>query len=655
MKKYIIAVLAAILPAIFFATPAFACTGVYVGCDANDQGTSLVARSSDSGFLNHPVHVKVYGGADGEKLTKIVCDGGFTYEFPSNMLRFITTPSNESIDRCGFYATAINECGVSITATVTGYSSNDSLKFNSFVEDGLGEDIMDLIVGAQAHSAREGIEILAKIIDEHGSCEDNIIMISDQKECWYMEIIGGHQYCAVKAPNDCVACIGNEFAITTEYATCEDAICSPDLFELPKRNNFAVYNSDGKMNIFNTYVGENHHTDFSHLRTWGGHHYMAPSTAGTYSTNMYLPLFYKPDRKITLSDVAEIFRYRYEDTEFCPETNGRDDIRVIATEEQTKTHILQTYKNLPANKAVVNWFCPNSAEFGTFVPISNAEKVFDNSYTVNPFEHSLTEDSCATVMKELNTICAQNRKKLSKTVRDYWKSTEHYSQTMMPQILESGNIDEFCSGMQKWAYEDCKRLKSDVEWYLMGDTITWRKNVNLNTQEYSEKYYPDFVSSVDVALFAKLTGWNILENTIRSRNNGTPDPSIAGHKTQAEVGGSEGYIKIQKGDKTIELITSNGHDRSVGKIIENGQEKENIVYLDNNKVFTTIPFLNILTNGDYMKFTDFNTFDMSSYNPPINLFVGIAGFPIWGQILLIVGAIIVLVGVGILIGRKVKK
>lgn len=82
-----------------------------------------------------------------------------------------------------------------------------------------------------------------------------------------MEIYGGHQYCAVKAPSDCVACIGNEFALNDEYATCEDAICSAGLFDVPKQNNFAVYNPDGKMNLFNTYVGKDMRFDFSHLRT----------------------------------------------------------------------------------------------------------------------------------------------------------------------------------------------------------------------------------------------------------------------------------------------------------------------------------------------------------------------------------------------------
>lgn len=459
--KILICVAAAMLSVLVFNIRAFACSGVYVGSEANDQGTSLVARSSDSGNFNKPTSIKVFGGADGKRLQRIVADNGFVYEFGDTFFRFISTPANEVCDTAGYYAFAINEKGVSISSTVTGYSSPASLKFNAFVKDGLCEDIMPLIVGAQAKTAREGIEILAKIVDEKGSAEDNILMIADQNECWYMEIIGGHQYCAVKAPNDCVACIGNEFALTTEYATCEDAICSPGLFDVPKNNNFAVYDADGKMNIFNTYVGKNRHTDFSHLRTWGGHHLLAPSTAGTYSTNMYLPLFYKPDKKVSVADVADVFRYRYEGTKFDPDKNGRDDIRVIATEEQTKTHILQTYKNVAPDMCAVAWYCPNCAEFGDFVPLSNCQTKFADSYTYDQSQYKLDENSAATVMKELNALCCQNRAQLGPGVRDYWKLLETYEAAIMPGLIEKGDktaIDAFCKFVEDQTFADAKRM-----------------------------------------------------------------------------------------------------------------------------------------------------------------------------------------------------
>ena len=76
----------------------------------------------------------------------------------------------------------MNDQGVYFNGTVTGYSSKQSLEFNPYAEDGILEDVFPLVVCAQVSSAREGIELTAKIIDERGSAEDNIIIIADQNE-----------------------------------------------------------------------------------------------------------------------------------------------------------------------------------------------------------------------------------------------------------------------------------------------------------------------------------------------------------------------------------------------------------------------------------------------------------------------------------------
>lgn len=82
-----------------------------------------------------------------------------------------------------------------------------------------------------------------------------------------MEIYAGHQFCAVKAPNDCVSVIGNEFMLETVDASSPDVVCSKGLFDLPREKGFAVYNPDGKMNIFDTYVGKQNFKDTAHMRT----------------------------------------------------------------------------------------------------------------------------------------------------------------------------------------------------------------------------------------------------------------------------------------------------------------------------------------------------------------------------------------------------
>lgn len=310
----------------------------------------MIARSNDLHPVNEPCYIRVYGGTDGEKLTKILSDNGFEWDLEHDCYRFITIPNCEVVDNCAFITSAINEYGVSISATLTGYCCKEAIAANPYVEGGIVEDMMPAVVGSSCKNAREGIELIARIIDEKGSGEDNIIMISDQRECWYMEIYGGHQYCAVKAPEDCVCALGNEFMLDTVDETSNDTICSKELFTLPQQHGFAVYDANGKMNLHDTYSGKGNFTDYSHLRTWEGHRILSPSTIGDYNPKQKYPLFYKPDNKVSLETVMNYFRDRYEGTPYAL-GDDKHDYRPIATESQIRTHILQTYRNVPEDMA----------------------------------------------------------------------------------------------------------------------------------------------------------------------------------------------------------------------------------------------------------------------------------------------------------------
>lgn len=411
--------IAAFLIAMFgFPALAHACSGIYVGSECSEEGTSIIARSNDLHPINEPCYVKVYGGADGEPLKVIKSDNGFVYELPDNIYRFICIPTSEVVDNFAFITSAINEKGVSISATLTGYCCKEALAANPYVKGGIVEDMFPAIVGATCETARQGIELIAKIIDEKGSGEDNIIMISDQKECWYMEIYAGHQYCAIKAPDDCVCAMGNEFLIDTVDETSPDTICSKDLFSLPQKAGFAVMDPNGKMNIHDTYSGKGNFTPYSHMRTWEGHRLLSPSTIGEYSNTTKYPLFYKPDSKVSLEKVMEFFRDRYEGTPYA--LDGKTgDYRPIGTESQIRTHILQTYKDVPADMCCAEWLAFSNAEFSTYTPISNKQSVFDETYTYNVQTYDNDYRNAYCRFKSVNALCDQNRAKFGASVKHF--------------------------------------------------------------------------------------------------------------------------------------------------------------------------------------------------------------------------------------------
>lgn len=155
-------------------------------------------------------------------------------------------------------------------------------------------------------------------------------------------------------PEDKVSVYGNAFHLTTEYSSCSKAEFrhSENLFELPKQLGSAVY-IDGKMSICESYEGEGRYSRYASLRTYFGHRLLAPSTAGKYEETIHKPMFYEPDKKVSLQDVFELYRNRYEGSEFCPEENGTDDQRLIASEATYNVGVAEIYEDLPPEASVV--------------------------------------------------------------------------------------------------------------------------------------------------------------------------------------------------------------------------------------------------------------------------------------------------------------
>lgn len=628
-----IVVFASLISVLFCWCPTFACTGVYVGSQASQDGTSIIARSNDMHPLSEPCYIKVYGGADGEKLEKITSENGFEYELPKDIHRFITLPTSEYVDSYAYITSAINDCGVSISATLTGYCGRESLQYNPHVEGGIVEDMFPAIVGACASSAREGIELIAKIIDEKGSGEDNIIMISDQKECWYMEIYAGHQYCAVRAPEDCVCALGNEFMLETVDKDNPDVIYSKELFSLPEQHGFANYDADGKMNLFNTYVGKNNFTDYSHLRTWEGHRRFSPSTAGEYSNQVKYPLFYKPDNKVSLQNVMDFFRDRYQGTRFYLDKNNHQ-YRPIATESQVRTHILQTYKDVPAHMACCQWLSWSNAEFSTYFPISNLQSQFDPSYTYNINSYDFDEQNAYTNFKTLNTLCDQKRDQVGPQIQSYWKLFENYEQKAFAQVIEKikdssqsnvkaqSTINDFCTSTESQANYDAKRLCKDVVWYMNNTEETFNQklsNLKKGDMAFIPQKYDKFKCTFDVELAAKLLNWNVEKLCIQDHNPDMPeyDNNKIGDVEQADNGGKEGFIKISSNSHTIELHTNNGHRLSTGKIIIDGNENPCCAYLQDGKIYADVEIANQLI--ELSQDNEISVLDKAMISPSRNL------------------------------------
>ncbi len=509
------------------AAQAYACTAVYVGSKASADGTVIMAKSNDyqDVWANY---VTITERVENEPGRTMPVDNDKTVfaTLPDTTYRYTSTPwmaSATAANGLGSDATVCtNEYGVAMIMSITSFSNAAALEADPLIEHGLSEFTAVDLVTCQSATAREGVEVLLSLIDTYGSSEVNIALIADQKEAWYIEMYNGHQYAAVKLPDDKVCAFGNEFSL--EYVSdYDDCILSSDLESLAKDEGFAVYGENGELNLLATYSGDEVVTNYSHMRTWIAHQLMAPSAYGDYDKSALYPLCFAPDEKVSLLDVMEIMRNRYEGTEYSPDETGRTDMRVIGTDTALSVHIAQIYPELPADMSCVTWESTGPALYGVFVPVSNAATSISA-----PYARSQTADEAGIFdtqlypyyrFKELNTLGVEKNayKIYGEPVRAYWHQAETLMTGSMQTVLTTAAslgdsaaarqyITDYCNSVQEQAFNDAGQLLNDVRWYMSKNSNTMKNGRNPETHEVIDelKQVDPLTVTLDASAYGKL-------------------------------------------------------------------------------------------------------------------------------------------------------
>ena len=262
---------------------------------------------------------------------------------------------------------------------------------------------------------------------------------------------------------------------------------SKDLFKMPQEAGLAIMRN-GKMSLCDTYAGENRLEDYSNLRTYMGHYFFNKKDLGKYKTTQRYPLFFNPEKKVNLKDVFEVYRFRYEGTEYCPETSGRNDIRLIGTEAQFNVHAIQIHHDLQPEVGSVVWIAIANSEHSIFLPYSSLltktdprldvmdqmlkkinSKDFLNDVEDKPILYS--EDLAQVCFKRLCLIAEHDRDLYGKGVRDYWDKKEKKLVKEFPKVLKNA------SKLADKSLDDAIDYMNDYSLKLTDETIEEAKTI----------------------------------------------------------------------------------------------------------------------------------------------------------------------------------
>lgn len=367
---------------------ALACTNLIVGKNVSADGSTIISYSADSyslfGELYHysaGLHKKgtminVYEWDTGKYLGQIE-QARQTYNVVGNMNEFQLTIGETTF---GGRPELVDTMGI--------------IDYGSLIYLGL----------QRSRTAREAIKVMTDLVQEYGYCSSGeSFTIADPNEVWIMEMIGkgpgvrGAVWVAVRVPDDCISAHANHSRIHQfDTSDKENCMYAPDVISFAREKGY--FNGVNKDFSFSKAYAP---LDFGarrycEARVWSYFNMftdrgdeLLPYIQGT--TDEPMPLYVKPNRKISVQDVKNAMRDHYEGTalditkdfgagpyhtpyrlsplEF--EVNGQKyfNERPISTQQSGFVFVAQMRENLPDAVGGVLWFGLDDANMTVFTPV----------------------------------------------------------------------------------------------------------------------------------------------------------------------------------------------------------------------------------------------------------------------------------------------
>ena len=428
-----------------------ACTSIMVGKKASLDGSTYISRNEDRLVAIYPKKFIVQPAVKGRSEIYKSPYNGLEVPLPESGYRYTSTPnvdpSEGPNEEDGF-----NEVNVGESATESVYANDKVLAYDPYIKNGLAEDSLTTLVLPFINSAREGVEYLGKLVAKYGSAEGNGVQFNDKDEVWYMEIVTGHQWVAVRIPDDCYAVAANQIAIEDiDFNDPENYMWADGIQDFVKDNHLNPDESGFNFrHIFGTDTEKDHH--YNTPRVWFAQRYLNPEIEqDPESPN--LPFIRKASRKISVEDIQYLLKSHYNETKFDPLGGGNEHdrkiYRAISLSRTANSHILQMNSDNG-----VQWLCYGIPTFCPHVPFFTNANDTDKTYSYVPEKMDL--DSSYWLYEALAMVVESHYADFIQDDLDYQKDLSQWGRTKIKEVNEKAQTmsgDELTSYLTDMNHE----------------------------------------------------------------------------------------------------------------------------------------------------------------------------------------------------------
>ena len=434
-------------------TSALACTQIYMGGKLTADGNTYYGRAEDFGkrYLKHygiePAH------EPGFKYSSIESAFEYTSNKPTYRYSYVRDHPSNWMGRTDAYSEAgINEKGVSCSATLsTSYNEEAAAADLIDEEVGLGEYSYGSIILGESATAREGVELLGRLIDDQGVCTNDQIIIADNNETWLFATLSAHQWIAMKLADDVASLNPNIGSLNydVDLDDPENCLHSEGIESMPVEKGFAKYSADGKFDVAQTY-GES--LADSGVNQWsryvqGRDYFGSQLTEGTDYDIITVKKDGKPDQKgAMVSEIQPLFfrpgksgwstfeliRAFGNRGENVPGLNANTDgVYCIGSERNTEINLFQIRRGYDPEVATIQWEMLSRAAYSVAIPLysalitevspyfSDQTVSFDHCNQTDVVYNEEPENSINYVLMDISSLCFENPDTLGVSVRAY--------------------------------------------------------------------------------------------------------------------------------------------------------------------------------------------------------------------------------------------
>ncbi len=368
----------------------WACTNFIVGKKASADGSVICSYNADDyglfiGLCHYPA-----GKHEKGSVRKI-------YDWDTNVYHGQIPETEVTYNVIG----NINEYQVSIGETTFGgreelVDTTGILDYGSLI----------YIALQRSKTAREAIKVMTTLTDKYGYCSGGeTFTICDPNEAWIMEMIGkgpgrkGTVWVAVRIPDDAICAHANQSRIRTfNQKDKKNVMFSKDCITFAREKGW-FSGKDADFSFCEAYA----YPDFSgrrfcEARVWSFFNHFStdmerylPYAEGKVKDAEPMPLWIKPNRKVSVQDIQECMRDHYEGTPFSLDKDPGQGVwnmpyrptpltykvdgkeyfneRPTSTQQTAFSYVAQLRSWLPRQIGGVLWFGNDDGNMVAYTPV----------------------------------------------------------------------------------------------------------------------------------------------------------------------------------------------------------------------------------------------------------------------------------------------